>query len=197
MTYFNYLILCILCVCLAKIYEAKPQYDGRTFFNWGNSGGYSPQSNRYQQGTLEEFLAIRSTTERPIANYPCYPQQYSRRTKRSPHHKRKRVFAVYPVVVNQNNHNNNQYVPTRPPYSHMGGYYCGNNQLNVGYQPSHHNLLSQITNLFVGFFDENSPYSGPAAGNHDIKPVHESNESDDYTGNKGQNVRSKSIKKIV
>lgn len=171
MAHFNYLLLCVWFISIFSIEknEAKPQYNGRILFNRRNDG-YVSQSNDYRQGTIDEFLAIRSTTsERPT---PCYPQQYSRRNKRSPHFKRKRVIPIYPVVVNNHHY---QYVPTKPPYSHYGGYYCGN------HQPAtypHHNLLSHLSNLFLGIFDDSPQHGTPSAGYNDIRPVYEDNEAD-------------------
>lgn len=175
MIHFNGLTWFILCIFIIEINEAKPQYDARILFNRVN-GRYSSQQNGYRQGTLDEFLAIRSTTERPSAQQePCYPQQYERRNKRSPHFKRKRIVSIYPVIIN----NNHQYVPTKPPYSHYGGYFCGNNHPYVSVRPPiHNNLLSHISNLFLGIFDESSQYGASSSGNNEIRPVHESNESD-------------------
>lgn len=179
----SYLILYILCIFLIELNESKPQHDGRILFSGGNSG-YLPQQNGYRQGSIDEFLAIRSTTQTPSPQQePCYPQQYDRRQKRSPHFKKKRKFMsgfpVYPVVhplyVNYQNVNN--VVPTKPPYSHYGGYHCGNNNYQPYVKPPiHSNLLSHITNLFFGgIFDDNSQQR---PDNNDVKPVYENIEDD-------------------
>lgn len=157
---------------MVELNESKPQYDGRILFSGGNTG-YLSQQNGYRQGSIDEFLAIRSTTQIPSPQQePCYPQQYARRQKRSPHFKRKRkIVSVHPVYVNY------QILPTKSPYSHYGGYYCGNNIYQPYVKPPiHNNLLSHITNLFFGgIFDENSQHG---SGNNDIKPVYENTEDD-------------------
>ena len=170
-----YFILYILCIFMFEFNEANPQYDGRILFHGGNNGYLSQQSGN-RQGTIDEFLAIRSTTEAyNQLQEPCYPQQYARRNKRSPHFKRKRVVSIYPVHINYQNVNN---VAQKPPYSHYGGYYCGNSQPYVK-PPVHNNLLSHITNLFFGgIFDENSQQGGSSVDNSDIRPVYENNEFD-------------------
>lgn len=180
-----YFILYILCIFLIELNESKPQYDGRILFS-GVNNGYSPQQNGYRQGTIDEFLAIRSTTQIPgPLQEPCYPQQYARRQKRSPHFKKKRkivsAYPVHPIYVNYQNVN--AVVPTKPPYSHYGGYYCGNNyqpHVKPPSQPIHSNLLSHITNLFFGgIFDQNSQHEGgSSAGNSDTRPVYENIEDD-------------------
>lgn len=179
------MILYILCIIfMVELNESKPQNDGRILFSGGNSGYYLSQQNSHRQGTIDEFLAIRSTTQTPSPQQePCYPQQYARRNKRSPHFKKKRIVsAVYPVYVNYQNVNG--IAPTKPPYSHYGGYYCGNNQPYVK-PPVHNNLLSHISNIFFGgIFNENSQQGGSSAdGNSDIRPVHENVEYDN-----GQNA---------
>lgn len=168
----TYLILCILSILLIEINESKPQYDGRILFSGGNNA-YFTQQNDPRQGTLDEFLAIRSTTERLSPQQePCYPQQYSRRHKRSPHFKRKRIVSIYPVYPNYQNVNSN--VPTKPPYSPYGGYYCGNSPPYVR-PPAHSNLLSQ---LFGSVFDVSAQQVQPS-GNNDVRPVYENIEYDD------------------
>lgn len=173
-----HLALCILSIFLFRLHESKPQHDGRILFSGGNSG-YSSQHHKQRQGTIDEFLAIRTTTERLSPQHePCYPQMYPIRNKRSPHFKRKRVITAYPypypypVYVNYQNANN--ILPTKPPYSPYGGYYCGNSQ-SYTKPPVHNSLLSH---LFGNIFDVSSQQGTSSVGNNDIRPVYENVEYD-------------------
>lgn len=170
-----YFILCILSIFLIELNESKPQYDGRILFSGGNNGYFS-QPNSPRQGTIDEFLAIRSTTERLTPQLdPCYPQPYPRRHKRSPHFKRKRIVSTYPAYASYPN--GNSIVPTRAPYSHYGGYYCGNGPPYIVKPPGQSHLLSQ---LFGSIFGVSSQQGPP---NNDVRPVYENLEYDD--GNNG------------
>lgn len=84
--------------------------------------------NIHRQGSIDEFLAIRTTTERTSKPKPCIPQQfYPPRHMRSPHFNGK-IITVYPGNVQNQNVLQAGYPSNsaRPPYNAYGGYFCAN-----------------------------------------------------------------------
>lgn len=156
MFYMKYLIAILsVCYCVHFI-ESSPQYDMRSLFNWGN-GAFVPQPIGYRQGTIDDFLTIlKPTTKVPIIKpeVPCIPQQFHPdRFRRSPHLKKKPIFAVFPLnIYEQNVHNvqNSHNIVHKPSYNHYGGYYCGNYKPIE--TPIHNNIFA---NIFGGLFSAN------------------------------------------
>lgn len=160
--------------------ETLPQSFDRTLFNQ-RDGAYQPSHLR--QGSIDEFLALRPSAQKPIGHQPCIPQQFYPRTKRSPHHKRKQFYPVYPAVypVNVYEQNINNIVPVvnsaKPPYNSHGGYYCGNQiPPRPIQQPAHNNLWSHFSNIFGGFLGTNTNVVAappPVDQLTDVRPVDE------------------------
>lgn len=170
-------------LCIITISKAFPQSIQRILYNQRNDA-YSSQQNEHIQGTVDEFLAIKTTTERIIQPYgPCIPEQYhQKRNKRSTYNKKKRLITVYPVNIYQQNIHN--VVPAvnavKPSYNHYGGYHCGNKRPTYSVQqPAHGNGFPTFSNIFNGIFGKNSnavaayPPVSPGA-----RPVHEVNDHD-------------------
>lgn len=164
-----FVILCILLVHVNAV--AVHVYSGTTSVLRDPSGAYS------RQGSIDEFIASRPTTEKYNQQEPCIPVQFlSRRNRRSPHHRKKKVYAVYPIV--------NNVIPitnvARPPYNTYGGYYCANQRpMQPIQQPIHNNLYNHFTNVFGGLLGTNSNgiNASPPSGS-DERPVREDNNQD-------------------
>lgn len=175
---------CVILVLEITFNEALPQDFGRILFNLDGS-----QQNQHRQGSIDEFIALRPSTSKPIDNRPCIPHQYHSRTKRSPIFNKKKYYPVYPAYpafypVNIYEQNINNVVPVnsvKPVYNGHGGYPCGNYvqpQPHPIQQPVHNNIWSHFSNLFGGVFGTNTNViaaSPPHSGAFDVKPVHEDN----------------------
>lgn len=168
-------------LCILTVSEAFPQSFQRILVDQRNDG-YSSQQNEHIQGTVDEFLAIKTTTERIIQPYgPCIPEQYyPRRNKRSSHNKKKRLITVYPVNIYQQNVHN--VVPAvnavKPSYNHYGGYYCGNKGPTYPIQqPAHGNGFPTLSNVFNEIFGKNTN-AAAASASSGFRPVHEVNDHD-------------------
>lgn len=82
--------------------------------------------NLHRQGSIDEFLAIRTTTQKSSPSKPCIPQQfYPPRPKRSPHFNGKMIITLYPGNIHSQDsvHSGNS---AKPPYDAYGGYFCAN-----------------------------------------------------------------------
>lgn len=171
---FCYIVVIVICVCEINLSEALPQDFGRFFFNFGGN-----QQIPHRQGSIEEFLASRPSTPKPIYQKPCIPSQYYPRVNRSPIFNKKKFNPSYAVNIYEQNINN--VVPVnsvKPIYNGYGGYYCGNHvplQPEPVHQAVHNNFLSHFSNLFGGIFGINTNVISASPGESNVKPVHEDN----------------------
>lgn len=178
MAVFNCLfaIICIFCMLMLGLNLAFAENVPRFWFN--------QRANEYQ-GTLNEFITMKTTTERVIAPHqpyvPCIPHQfYPTRSRRSLYFRRKKFVTIFPINIYEQNVNN---IP-KPDYNHYGGYYCGNERPNQQSQQSVNNNLFPISNIFNGIFGINRnavPLSSSDNGDIEIRPVRESNNNDHNT----------------
>lgn len=103
--------------------RSLPQNFDRILLNQRN---VALQPNRPRQGSIDEFLALRPTTQKPTKS-PCIPQQFYPGFNFI-HSKKKPVYPVaYRINVYEQNNNNKVPKPTKLPYNAYGGYYCGQN----------------------------------------------------------------------
>lgn len=151
--------------------------------------------NNVYQGTVDEFLAIKTTTERVIGPHhsqiPCIPHQFHpSRSKRSPHYKKKKVVPVYPINIYEQHIN--QFVQSenvaKPEYNHYGGYYCGNEKpVHQTQQPVHNNNFFPFLNIFNGILGvKRAAVDASPADYHNIgtRPVYDLNYRDNNNPNK-------------
>lgn len=131
--------------------------------------------NSQRQGSIDEFLALRPSTPKPYE--PCISHQFNlRRSKRSPHFKRQKLF---PVNIYERNYVWPAVNSAEPSYNGgHGSYYCGSYKPKPPmYQPVYNNWLNFP--IFGGIFGTNPNVvaaSLPYGSN--VKPVHEDNDHD-------------------